>query len=140
MMLNGKHVSVVGVVTVLPVTIPGPAGIKLFWKFDVPFCLEYIELHPPREHCGWFAALEHLQALKLVSAGQRIGIIVDSSLGLINDFNERKRPVVGRAFLPENVQLIYASSDTSMDQVVNKSLAVPTLWLGKCSMGSKMVW
>lgn len=122
--INGKKVSVVGIVTVKPVSLPGPKGIQTFWQFDVPCCIEYIELKPPVENFGWMSALDLLFRRGYTNKTKKIGMIVDSDLGRINDFNQRNTPVYGPVLLPENVQLIYASADTGMDLLVNKSLSV----------------
>ena len=52
-----------------------------------------------------------------------MGLIVDSDLGNISAYNQRKKPILDPFFLPPNVQLVYATSDAGKS-VVNKSLAI----------------
>lgn len=122
--INGKTHSVVGIMSTEPVTIFDKDGLKNGWKHDCPLSLEYVELKREKpENFGWLAALENLQKYKKVYPNMRIGMIVDSDLGNIKDYNERKKPVDGPDFLPENVQLIYASSDAGKESMVNILLA-----------------
>ena len=51
-------------------------------------------------------------------------MIVDSDLGNINKFNQRKKPLLASFYLPPNLQLLYASSDVGKENIVNKVLAV----------------
>ena len=120
--INGKRISVTGVVTFTPVSIPGPKGIESFWKFGVPFCLEYVEINAPIENFGWYAAWERLHIQKEINASTRVGMVVDSDLGNINKFNQRKMPIFGAFNLPQNVSLIYASSDAGKENIVNRAL------------------
>ena len=51
----------------------------------------------------------------------RIGIITDSDLGTIPSINKREAPLIDDFYLPENVQLIYASdavADTLMNDLI----------------------
>lgn len=49
----------------------------------------------------------------------RIGIVVDSDLGNIEDYNARKLPIYGDIYLPKNIELLYATSDNA-DRITNK--------------------
>jgi hypothetical protein len=122
--IRRKRVSVVGIVTVKDISIPGPKDIQRYWAFDVPFGIEYIELKPPPENFGWIAALQHLHSAGHVKETTQIGMIVDSDLGNINAYNQRKTPILDPMFLPPNVQLIYASADAGKESIVNKSLGI----------------
>ena len=50
-------------------------------------------------------------------------MVVDSDLGNINSYNQRKKSVLQSVFLPENMHLVYASSDAGKENVANKALA-----------------
>lgn len=65
------------------------------------------------ELLGWHLIIERLRAIHTLSS-KRIGIIVDSELGLHADFNTRKKPYYADNFLPLNMQLLYASDKPLM--------------------------
>jgi hypothetical protein len=117
--IQGRLVSVTGVLVITPIL----EGNGTFWKFDVPFCIEFVGLKEPRENFGWVCACEQLWIAGKLTHQMRVGMIVDSDLGKINDFNQRKIPLFGSFRLPNGLQLLYASADSGMDNVVNKSLA-----------------
>jgi hypothetical protein len=123
-LIQGKRVSVVGVVTARHMIVPGSKGLAAYWKFDVPFCIEFIEAKAPPENLGWVATLEQLYAKGFITTSTKVGMIVDSDLGNIPAYNNRKKDVVPGALLPENVQFIYASSDSGKENIVNKVLAI----------------
>ena len=49
----------------------------------------------------------------------RVGLIVDSDLGNLSDFNKRVKPVSDEFYLPTNFELIYAS-DRANDNILNE--------------------
>lgn len=49
---------------------------------------------------------------------KQIGIVVDSELGHIKEFNSRERYIIDSFYLPQNFKLIYASADKN-DTVLN---------------------
>jgi hypothetical protein len=121
--IMGKRLSAVGIVTFQPVWVPGAKSLRHCWQFDVPFCLEYVEIRSRPENFGWLSALEHMRKFGTIRERQRIGMVVDSDLGNINDYNQRKKPVDGPEYLPNDVQLPYASADAGKENIVNKALA-----------------
>lgn len=62
------------------------------------------------EPLGWHLTIQKLSRIPSLNS-KRIGIIVDSELGLHFDINARKIPYYGEHILPTNMTLIYASSD-----------------------------
>jgi hypothetical protein len=122
--IQGKRVSVTGVVTAKHMIVPGPRGLTDYWKFDVPFCIEFVGVKTKPENLGWVATLEQLYLKAHIATTTRIGMIVDSDLGNIPAYNSRKTEVVPGTLLPENVQLVYASSDAGKENIVNKILAI----------------
>jgi len=62
------------------------------------------------ELLGWHLNIVRLAAAPWLSS-KRIGVIVDTELGLLPDINARKIPYYGSYKLPANMTLIYASSD-----------------------------
>ncbi|MBB3411910.1 hypothetical protein FHT87_005877 [Rhizobium sp. BK316] len=119
--INGRTVSVTAVVAFEEAS--PPPGASAYWKLAVPFCWEFIDLTTEKiENFGWLAAYEQLVAGGHISAGNRLGMIVDSDLGNIPNFNARSAPVFEESFLPPGVQLIYASADAGSENVVNRVL------------------
>lgn len=121
--INDQRVSVVGVVTFRQA--PPPEGASEYWALDVPFCWEFVGLKVEKpENFGWVAALEKLHHLKLIEPEMRVGMVVDSDLGNLIDYNARRKPYFESHMLPENVQLIYASADTGGESLLNRVLKV----------------
>lgn len=61
------------------------------------------------EPVTWQKAIKIIQ--KEESPDAKIGIVVDSELGNLEAYNDRKLPINGDWMLPENFTLIYASAD-----------------------------
>jgi hypothetical protein len=122
-MINDQKVSAVGVVTFREA--PPPQGASEYWALDVPFCWEFVGLRVEKpENFGWLAALEELNHRRLVTPEMCIGMVVDSDLGNLTDYNARRKPFFENRLLPENVQLIYASADTGGESLLNRVLKV----------------
>lgn len=122
-MINDQRVSAVGVVRFRQA--PPPPGSNEHWALDVPFCWEFVGLKVDRpENFGWLVALEELSHRMLVTPEMRVGMVVDSDLGNLTDYNERRKPFFANRLLPENVQLIYASADTGGESLLNRVLKV----------------
>ncbi|WP_207878181.1 hypothetical protein [Pseudomonas sp. 32_A] len=62
------------------------------------------------EPLGWHLNISRLITIPALNS-KKIGVIVDSELGLLPEINARKTPYYGEHILPENMTLIYASSD-----------------------------
>lgn len=121
--INDQKVSAVGVVTFRQA--PPPQGASEYWALDVPFCWEFINLRVEKpENFGWLAAVEELNHRKLVTPGMRVGMVVDSDLGNLTDYNARRKPFFENRLLPENVHLVYASADTGGESLLNRVLKV----------------
>ena len=54
----------------------------------------------------------------------RVGLVVDSELGNIPLFNTRAKAIHNDFFLPDNVELIYASSERDLSSPLNKAISV----------------
>jgi hypothetical protein len=70
------------------------------------------------------AAREVLQAEGSIRENTKVGMIVDSDLGNLDSYNTQKMPVCSGQMLPNNVTLIYASSDNKNDSIVNRIIAI----------------
>ena len=82
--------------------------------------LEFHDAIVPPELFGWhqIATLVATQSLR-----GPIGLIVDSELGRLSEINQRKQPLFKDVYLPEGVELIFATSDAGTSEFVgNKAL------------------
>ena len=130
--INGERVSIVGLIVVELVFVPDPEGLVKAWRYESPFCLEFVDIKGSPENFGWIAAIEELRQSGVFQGKGRIGVIVDSDLGNIADFNSRTKPVFAEVTLPQNVQLIYASADAGKENLVNKMISMADSISSKC--------
>jgi hypothetical protein len=72
---------------------------------------------------GWRKFIEFVQAANQYSPEHRYGLIVDSEFSKISEFNSRNSPIHGNFYLPPNWILIYATSDSGKESIINKLLA-----------------
>ncbi|MFC7379810.1 hypothetical protein [Brevundimonas sp. GCM10030266] len=133
--IHGQTISMTGVTTIHPEVIPGPKGLEETWRFDVPFCLEYLDLKVPPENFGWLAAILQLRQIGFLRPAHRIGVVVDSDLGNLRAYNERTKPVLNEQFLMSNVTLIYASADTGKENMINQALGIADTAASQCLKG-----
>lgn len=54
----------------------------------------------------------------------KIGIIVDSDLDNIPKYNNRELPIIHKYYLPNNINLIYASTDSGKEFITNKIISL----------------
>jgi hypothetical protein len=121
--IKGYAISVSGVIQSQKVFAVDPGGIaSKFWQYWTPFCMEFIEIKSKPENLGWMMLIEHLNFKLKNIMKKRIGIIIDSDLGNLNEYNLRARPIYGEFLVPENIKLIYASSDGGAEFFGNKML------------------
>ena len=73
---------------------------------------------------GWRKFIEFVQASDLHNAQHRYGLVVDSEYSKIYEFNNRNLPIHGNFYLPDNWDLIYATSDSGKEYIFNKIIAV----------------
>lgn len=73
------------------------------------------------EKLGWHTIISNHINMDIAKKF-RIGIIVDSDLASHNSINERKAPYFDNFYLPDNMQLVYASSDSTTDSIVNQMI------------------
>jgi len=52
-----------------------------------------------------------------------VGIVVDSELDALTEWNARTRPLYGDALLPVNFGLVYASADKRRDSQLNNIMS-----------------
>lgn len=85
-----------------------------------------IELHNvigDPERAAWLLVCERLLDNPSFTDNLQIAMIVDSSLGCLDDINKRHMPVFKEKFLPDGFTLFYASSDSTKDSIGNSMIA-----------------
>ncbi|XOV93717.1 MAG: hypothetical protein ACFHWX_03200 [Bacteroidota bacterium] len=92
--------------------------IELIQIFSVHGACEKPENH------NWRNLVNFIRNQRSYLVNESYGIIVDSDLGNLNDFNQRKLPIVDDFLLPPNFQLIYASSDLANDELTNQMISM----------------
>jgi hypothetical protein len=103
-----------------PLGVYGPAV-----PFSGFFVFEINEVSPQvnPECVGWYLIIREIAKNPLCSRAKRIGVVVDSELGLIKQMNMREIPFFANEVLPESVQLIYASADADSGVLPNRMIA-----------------
>jgi hypothetical protein len=74
------------------------------------------------ERIGWTDFIQRLQASQVLTASDKVLIIVDSEKGLISSINERTEPVFEQFMLPDGFTLAYATSDAGSESWINKEM------------------
>ena len=82
-----------------------------------PFLASFNSDKPENEN--WMTFITVLK--DLYSPTDKIGIVVDSDLGNIEDYNSRKKPIFNDFFLPDGFELIFAS-DKVNDNIFNQMI------------------
>jgi hypothetical protein len=118
--IGGVSISVTAVTEIVP---PKPCG---HGTIRVIFFHEFMQVTGKPELVGWLSVALDLTRAKEYQLLSRIGLIVDSELSDLPEYNARTRPlltgVLGRDhFLPERVTLVYATAD-KRDFIVNKAI------------------
>jgi len=96
---------------------------------DFPFsvfrvvALSEVSSNTNPECISWHLIIDNICRSKAYSVNHRIGLIVDSELDKIPYINRRKVPYYSNAYLPENIQLIYASSGKGKEYLTNQMIS-----------------
>lgn len=77
---------------------------------------------PKPENENWMHLIELLRESCQCTDARKIGIIVDSDLGNLNDYNQRIKPIWDNYYLPGEFELIFAS-DKVTDIIFNRMIA-----------------
>lgn len=64
---------------------------------------------------GWLAAIAFIEATQSLGVGRR-ALVVDAHLQDLQHYSSRARPLVGDTYLPDQWQLLYASSDAGTQE------------------------
>ncbi len=97
----------------------GSNGEKEGVRFRSKPYLVFTDFHIKPERRAWKQLLEN----NLSNNDKKTALVVDSDLDLIPKFNSREIPIVDDYFLPEGVQLIYASADVGKEHMLNKVMS-----------------
>lgn len=71
------------------------------------------------ENKNWRQLVEYILKHKNYKPEHKVGLIVDSDLGNLRDYNKQLKPIADEFYLPTNFELIYAS-DRSNDNILNE--------------------
>ncbi|MCU7818706.1 MAG: hypothetical protein KZQ57_07545 [gamma proteobacterium symbiont of Lucinoma myriamae] len=76
------------------------------------------------ELIGWQELINRIKQSPEFNETLKVGIIVDSELDNLSKINRYEIPIIGNHFLPNNFQLIYASSDAGAEYPHNKLIRI----------------
>lgn len=85
--------------------------------------IEFHNIIGQAENIGWRSLIESIIATPEYNGLASVGILVDSDLGKIKEFNSRKLPIESDFFLPPRFELLYATADTGSEFVANLMLS-----------------
>ncbi len=91
-----------------PKPLSADENIIRFLPF-IAFEINDINLNVNPECIGWYLLINCIVSQKAYNFNQRIGIAVDSELGKLKNINSLKEPYYNKYYLPEKIQLLYAS-------------------------------
>jgi hypothetical protein len=74
------------------------------------------------ENRNWKNLIEYVLQHPKYNADHKIGIIVDSDLGEIDNYNKKIKPLIDDFFLPENFELLYASDKAHDNNPINAAI------------------
>lgn len=99
-----------------------------YYDKQIPFlpgsCYLFIDIldNINPEKLGWHTIISN-NINQNIASNFKVGLIVDCDLGLHDSINNRKTPYFENFYLPSNIQLIYASSDSTTDSLQNQMLS-----------------
>lgn len=118
--IRGNTVSVCGIVG--GKAVPGPQGV--ICQYGPIQCTEYRGVTESAEKIGWVETIQAMCASPTFSTSRLYGLIVDAYLGELESFNDRSQAILGGYYLPNNVSLVYASSDVPNETLANRMLSL----------------
>ncbi len=87
-------------------------------------CLEFRNIKQQAENIAWMKSIQLISANPSYNPNLKIGIIVDSDLGNLSEYNNRIKPIYSDFYLPQNIELIYASTDVGKEYIINKLISL----------------
>lgn len=92
------------------------------FKWSIPFCIHFTG-HGEPERFSWKVLSDHIESDDELRQIPRIVIVVDSDLDNIPSYNDGSMPILRTFYLPKNIQLTYASSDSGNKYIANKLIS-----------------
>jgi hypothetical protein len=96
------------------------------------FIIENIQPGLNSEIVGWYLFIKHIVPLLKLTKASKLALVVDSELGKHQAINCRESPYYREHLLPENIGLIYASTDTGTD--------LPNNLIKECDRNSRKLY
>jgi hypothetical protein len=121
---NTKEVAgrLISVTAVVIAKLHSSSTSGLVCQYEIPLVIAFTSLLGSPERLGWVFALKELLRCNRISLNSSIGMIVDSDLGLLPEFNNRKRPLFGNDYLLGCVELLYGSADRGSSELIPNRL------------------
>lgn len=94
---------------------------QIQWTFQPVQFFVIVGIIGKPENSNWKSLIELIKAHPNFNPNHLIGIIVDSDLGEISDYNKGNKPIIDDFLLPNKFELIFAS-DKSSDNVLNAAI------------------
>jgi hypothetical protein len=115
----GRMLSVTAVVIA---RLQPSAPSVIIWEYEIPFFIGFTWPLGPPERLGWVFALKELLSCNRISLNSRYGMVVDSDLDLLDEFNSRRIPLIGSDYLLGCIELLYGSADTGSSELIPNKL------------------
>ncbi len=93
-------------------------------QYAIKYFLEFRNIQDKAENIAWMTFIQLLISETPDFYQLKIGLIVDSDLGNIPAFNNQSLPIFADFYLPQNIELIYASADKPKDGLVNLFISI----------------
>lgn len=119
--VNGESISVACIVLC---KLTRDKNNLLIAEFAPVHCLEFRNIQGVAENIAWMKAIQFITANPSYNIDLKFGIIVDSDLGNIPSYNNRFKPIYSDFYLPQNIELIYASTDAGKEYLANKLISL----------------
>jgi len=75
------------------------------------------------EQSNWGELIKDIMKQDEYSSNLKIAIVVDSDYGNIQKYNSRELPIANQFYVPENFTLIYASTDSGIENLPNQMIS-----------------
>jgi hypothetical protein len=120
--VDGQFVSLTCIVLGQPQNgrVPGHTLVR----FGPRQCVEFWGASEAQERIGWRETIEGIRRNPAYTDQLRVGLIVDAYLGSLAKINNGEEPVHGDMYLPANMSMLYASSDTPNETIANAMLSM----------------
>jgi hypothetical protein len=110
-------------------------NVKQGWTARVAMHPAFIFRNPTvnPEVIGWRDLINRIINSPEFKDALKVGIIVDSELAALSQYNRQEQPIIGDKYLPNNFKLIYASSDVGQEYPHNKLIRI-------CDNTANKIW